>query len=64
MGLLVPGTPGYDRFEQNEKHKQSGNRIESLEKEVLELKEELVNTRKYVKDIEDKLDQVLYNTNR
>lgn len=64
MGLLVPGTPGYVEFEQNEKHKQSGKRIESLEKEVLELKEELVNTRKYVKDIEDKLDQVLYNTNR
>lgn len=64
MGLLVPGTPGYIKFEQNEKHKQSGKRIEALEKEVLELKEELVNTRKYVKGIEDKLDQVLYNTNR
>lgn len=64
MGLLVPGTPGYVEFEQNEKHKQSGKRIEELEKGVLELKEELVNTRKYVKDIEDKLDQVLYNTNR
>ena len=64
MGLLVPGTPGYVKFEQDEKHEQSGNRIEALEKEVLELKEELVNTRKYVKDIEDKLDQVLYNTNR
>lgn len=64
MGLLVPGTPGYVKFEQDEKHEQSGKRIESLENEVLELKEELVNTKKYVKDIEDKLDQVLYNTNR
>lgn len=64
MGLLVPGTPGYVKFEQNEKHEQSGKRIEELENKVLELKEELVNTKKYVKDIEDKLDQVLYNTNR
>lgn len=64
MGLLVPGTPGYIKFEQNEKHKQSGKRIEALESEALALKEELVNTKKYVKDIEDKLDQVLYNTNR
>ena len=64
MGLLVPGTPGYDRFVQSMKNEQSDKRIQALEKEVLNLNEELDNTRKYVKEIEDKLDQVLYNTNR
>ena len=64
MGLLAPGKPGYGRFLRNKKHEQMDNRIADLEKEVLELKDELVNTKKYVKDVEDKLDQVLYNTNR
>lgn len=64
MGLLDHGTSVYERFVRNSKHKQRDNRISDLEKEVLELKEELVNTKKYVKDIEDKLDLVLYNTNR
>lgn len=64
MGLLGPGSPVYERFVRNKKHKSKVNRIEDLEKEVLELKEELVNTKKYVKDIEYKLDLVLYNTNR
>lgn len=64
MGLLDHGTPVYERFVRNRKHKRKSNRISDLEKEVLELKEELVNTKKYVKDIEDKLDLVLYNTNR
>lgn len=64
MGLLDHGTPVYERFVRNSKHKQRDNRIADLEKEVLELKEELVNTKKYVKDVEDKLDLVLYNTNR
>ena len=64
MGLLVPGTPGYVKFEQNMKNEQSDKRIQALEEEVLNLNKELDNTRKYVKEIEDKLDQVLYNTNR
>lgn len=64
MGLIMPGTPGYERYAQDMKNEQSENRIQALEKEVLNINEELVNTRKYVKDIEDKLDQVLYNTNR
>ena len=64
MGLLEHGTPLYERFVRNKKHKSKVNRIADLEKEVLELKEELVNTKKYVKDVEDKLDLVLYNTNR
>ena len=64
MGLLDHGTPLYERFVRNSKHKSKVNRIEDLENEVLELKEELVNTKKYVKDVEDKLDLVLYNTNR
>ena len=64
MGLLGHGSPVYERFVRNKKHKRKVDRISDLEKEVLELKEELVNTKKYVKDVEDKLDQVLYNTNR
>lgn len=64
MGLLDHGTSVYERFVRNKKHKRKVDRIAELEKEVLELKEELVHTKKYVKDVEDKLDLVLYNTNR
>lgn len=64
MDLLAPGKQGYGGFLRNKKHEQMDNHIAELEKEVLELKNELVNTKKYVKDVEDKLDQVLYNTNR